>query len=120
MVMDQSQQIAAEHHDLAAHAHRSGAERHGKEDHLTGHESSRLALEHTNKTYLHPENEHQNIKTREGINAVGHEAQEHDTVRLLAYRVWQARGCPEGSPEQDWHSAVEALRSRDVGPEGQT
>src|ERR1035438_8899394 len=39
MVMHESQQIAAEHHDLAAHAHRTGAEHHGKEDHQTGHES---------------------------------------------------------------------------------
>src|SRR5579864_2310466 len=46
-VMHESQQIAAEHHDRAAHAHRTGAEHHGEEGHLTGHESSRLALEHS-------------------------------------------------------------------------
>ena len=55
--MRESQQIAAEHRDLAAHAHRSGAEHHGKEDHLTGHESSRQLLEHFNKAYLNEQME---------------------------------------------------------------
>ena len=29
---------------------------------------------------------------------------------LLAYEFWRARGCPEGSPEQDWFLAEEQLR----------
>ncbi|HEV2417980.1 MAG TPA: hypothetical protein VGX94_09255 [Terriglobia bacterium] len=44
--MHDSHQKAAEYHILAAHAHRTAAEHHGQEDHLTGHEHSRQALEH--------------------------------------------------------------------------
>jgi hypothetical protein len=44
-----SHQRAAEFHELAAHAHRAAAAHHGKEDHLTGHELSKQALEHANK-----------------------------------------------------------------------
>ena len=29
---------------------------------------------------------------------------------LLAYEFWRARGCPEGSPEDDWFLAEEQLR----------
>jgi hypothetical protein len=42
-----SHQRAAEFHDLAAHAHRVAAAHHGKEDHLTGHELARQAMEHS-------------------------------------------------------------------------
>lgn len=109
--MHESQQIAAEHHDLAAHAHRTGAEHHGKEDHLTGHESSRVGLEHANQAYLRSQEQHQNTSTEDGVNAVAHEAKEQD-IAALAYRFWQARGCPEGSPEEDWFRAIAAVRSR--------
>jgi len=105
--MHESQQIAAEHQDRAAHAHRTGAEHHGKEDHLTGHESSKLAHEHSNKAYLR--NEAQNARTGDGAHAVAQETKGRDTA-ALAYRLWQARGCPQGSPEEDWFRAVEALR----------
>jgi hypothetical protein len=44
-----SHQRAAEFHELAAHAHRAAAVHHGKEDHLTGHELSKQALEHACK-----------------------------------------------------------------------
>jgi hypothetical protein len=30
----------------------------------------------------------------------------------LAHKLWQARGCPEGSPQEDWFHAAEQLRSR--------
>lgn len=105
--MRESQQIAAEHHDLAAHAHRSGAEHHGKEDHLTGHESSRQALEHSNQAYLHTQNEHQGAAKEPG----SHAAKDQD-IAALAYRLWQGRGCPEGSPEEDWFRATAQLRPR--------
>lgn len=29
---------------------------------------------------------------------------------LVAYEFWRARGCPEGSPEQDWFLAEEQLK----------
>ena len=110
-VMQESQQIAAEHHDLAGHAHRSGAEHHGKEDHLTGHESSRHLLEHSNQAYLHAQKEHQGTRTEHGANVIAHEAKEQD-IAALAYELWQGRRCPEGSPDEDWFRAVEQLRSR--------
>jgi hypothetical protein len=46
-----SHQRAAEFHDLAAHAHRAAAVHHGKEDHLTGHELARQAMEHSAKAH---------------------------------------------------------------------
>lgn len=49
--------------------------------------------------------------TGNGINAITHEIKEKDAAEL-AYRFWHARGCPEGSPEEDWYRAVEDLRSR--------
>ena len=30
----------------------------------------------------------------------------------LAYRRWVERGCPEGSPDEDWFEAEKELRSR--------
>jgi hypothetical protein len=29
-------------------------------------------------------------------------APEHERIAQLAYSYWQARGCPQGSPEEDW------------------
>lgn len=34
---------------------------------------------------------------------------EPDQIALLAYTLWQQRGCPEGSPEADWLRAEEEL-----------
>lgn len=31
-------------------------------------------------------------------------------IATLAYQLWQARGCPEGSPEIDWFQAEQLLR----------
>ena len=33
-------------------------------------------------------------------------------VEDLAYELWQQRGCPEGSPEEDWFAAEQTLRKR--------
>jgi hypothetical protein len=30
-------------------------------------------------------------------------------IAALAYRLWQERGCPIGSPEEDWLRAEELL-----------
>jgi hypothetical protein len=46
-----SDQRAAELHELAAHTHRAAAAQNGKEDHPTGHELSKQALEHANKAF---------------------------------------------------------------------
>ena len=98
----ENHQQAAELHDGAAHAHRV-AEQQGKQDHLTGHEHSRQALEHLADTHQHA----QAAGTRHNINWFG-----HADIAALAYTHWQARGCPEGSPQEDWFHAAEELRSR--------
>lgn len=36
-------------------------------------------------------------------------APEPEQVASLAYTLWQQRGCPEGSPEEDWLRAEEEL-----------
>jgi hypothetical protein len=41
----ESHQRAAEFHELAAHAHRAAAAHRGKDDHQTGHEHSKQAME---------------------------------------------------------------------------
>lgn len=37
-------------------------------------------------------------------------ALEHDRIANLAYFCWQQRGCPEGSPEEDWFLAEKQIR----------
>src|SRR5277367_3505175 len=46
-----SHQRAAEFHEMAAHAHRAAAVHHNKQDHFTGNEHSRQAMEHANKAH---------------------------------------------------------------------
>ena len=91
----ENHQRATELQNGAAHAHRVG-EQHGKQEHLTGHEQSRQALEHS------PE-----AGTGHGVASFG-----HDDIAALAHEFWQARGCPDGSPDEDWLRAVKELRSR--------
>ncbi len=102
----ENHQRAAELHDMAAHAHRAAAEHHGKQDHQTGQEHSRQALEHSQQAYLHTEQLHREANNEHGIAAFGHE-----DIATLAYELWRARGCPVGSPEEDWFHAAEQLRS---------
>jgi Protein of unknown function (DUF2934) len=92
----ENHQLAAELHDSAAHAHRAAAQ-HGQQDHLTGHEHSRQALEHSQKAHQHTL----------GIAPFG-----HDEIAALAHELWEARGRPEGSPQEDWFQAAEELRAR--------
>jgi len=35
-----------------------------------------------------------------------------DRVAELAYTLWESRGCPIGSPEEDWFKAEEELVSQ--------
>lgn len=35
---------------------------------------------------------------------------EHRSIGELAYRLWQARGCPDGTAEKDWLEAEKQLR----------
>jgi hypothetical protein len=109
--MHDSHQKAAEYHNLAAHAHRTAAVHQGQEDHLTGHEHSRQALEHSNTAYQHSLGMHQKAATDHVVIVRAQEAREED-IPVLAYKLWQARGCPEGSPQEDWFRAVKELESR--------
>jgi Protein of unknown function (DUF2934) len=36
----------------------------------------------------------------------------HDEIAVLAYSLWQARGCPEGTPEEDWFVAERSLKEK--------
>jgi hypothetical protein len=101
----ENHQQAAEIHETGAHAHQMG-EQHGQQDHLTGHEHSRQQLEHSPETHG---NGHA-ATAGHGITSFGHRE-----IAALAHDLWQARGCPEGSPDEDWFHAVKALRSRAFG-----
>jgi hypothetical protein len=95
----ENHQRASELQEGAEHAHRTG-EQQGKQEHLTGQEHSRQAREHV------PQEAH-GATAGHGVVAFG-----HDDIAALAYSLWRARGCPVGSPEEDWHEAVKELRSR--------
>ena len=107
----QSQQKAAEYHNPASHARVTAAQGHEKEDHLTGHEHSRQALEHTNKNYQQSQQEHEPAQTEHAKNVPTHEATEQE-IAVLAYRIWQDRGSPQGSSKRDWFQAIEELQPR--------
>ncbi|HEX3744323.1 MAG TPA: DUF2934 domain-containing protein [Bryobacteraceae bacterium] len=83
--------------DTAEHAH-TVAEQHGKQENLSGTELSRRAAEHNHEAGS--QHEH-------GIAKFGHE-----DIAALAHALWIQRGSPHGSPEEDWHHAVEILRAR--------
>src|SRR5579862_8372112 len=106
----ENHQRAAELHDNAAHAHRSAAEAHEKQDYQTGQERSRQALEHSQEAYQHAEQAHGGPVNEHGFAIFGHE-----DIAALAYKLWEGRGCPEGSPQEDWFHAVHELRGRPVG-----
>jgi hypothetical protein len=93
---------AAELHDRAAHAHRV-AQKHETGEGMTGHEHSRQALEHS-----------QAADKLSNAAAVGHGVMAfgHDEIATLAHGLWQARGCPYGSPEEDWLRAEGELCAR--------
>ena len=97
-----SQRRAAELRDVPAHAHEI-AEQHGKQDHLSASELSRQesasARDERGNAPAAP--------VAHGVTPFGHEE-----IASLAYELWKARGCPEGSPEEDWFHAAEQLRSR--------
>ena len=49
-----------------------------------------------------------NPKNKSGERSVSNE--DYEAIALLAYSYWQARGCPIGSPEEDWYRAENDLR----------
>ena len=36
-------------------------------------------------------------------------------IAILAYYFWQERGCPIGSPEEDWFRAEQAVKAEQAG-----
>jgi len=38
-------------------------------------------------------------------------ALEHQRISALAYFFWEQRGCPCGSPEEDWYRAEQEIRN---------
>ena len=36
----------------------------------------------------------------------------HEEIAALAYSLWLARGCPEGTPEEDWLNAERTLKPK--------
>jgi hypothetical protein len=106
----ENHQRAAELHERAAHVHLAAAEAHEKQDHQTGQELSRRALEHSEQAYQHTQQVHRDAVKENATGDFG-----HDDIATLAYALWQARGCPAGSPEEDWDHAVRKLRGRREG-----
>ena len=45
------------------------------------------------------------------VQAAPPEELAENEIATLAYRLWQERGCPIGSPEEDWFQAETELKS---------
>jgi hypothetical protein len=100
----QNRQREAELREEPSQIHRAG-EHQGKPEHLTGQEHSRQSLEHGR----HAEPKRETPTVGHGIVAFG-----HAEIAARAHELWEERGCPEGSPEEDWFRATEELRSAAV------
>jgi len=48
---------------------------------------------------------------RGAVNEYGMAIFGHGEISELAYSLWQGRGCPEGSPDEDWFHAAQQLRA---------
>jgi hypothetical protein len=93
---------AAELNAGATHTHETG-ELHGKQDHATASEQSHQEFERVHESQPHVHE----TTVGHGIAAFG-----HNDIAALAYQLWEARGCPQGSPDEDWFEAVRQLRLR--------
>jgi hypothetical protein len=50
-------------------------------------------------------------------DGIGEEQQNenfHESIALLAYAIWQDRGCPHGTDVEDWLEAEQQLSRRQV------
>lgn len=43
---------------------------------------------------------------------------QEEAISKRAYELWLLRGCPEGSPEEDWYQAESEMRRRGQGAGG--
>ena len=58
------------------------------------------------------------VEQYDGMNqreSPDHGAEQQELV-VLAYLFWEERGCPEGSPEEDWYRAVRERKLRSKTP----
>lgn len=60
------------------------------------------------KSRIKPAESH--VSKRSGVTS-GPTPLEQNSIAALAYQFWQARGCPFGSPEEDWFRAEAELRA---------
>ena len=63
----------------------------------------------------------QHLRTERGIDPTDNEESglgiddpeaDRKAIAVLAYYYWEARGCPDDSPHEDWFRAEAELRSR--------
>jgi len=52
--------------------------------------------------------------TESTLQAAAPAAAEYSEIAALAYELWEDRGCPIGSPEQDWFRAEQEIHDRSV------
>jgi hypothetical protein len=97
----QNHKRAAALHDRAADAHRV-AQKLEKGDE-TGQKHPHQALYHSQAA---------NELTKAMASRYAATTIAHEEIATLAYELWQARGCPNGSPEIDWSRAESELRAR--------
>jgi Protein of unknown function (DUF2934) len=50
------------------------------------------------------------LDTKSKLNETG--SASRDEISARAYHRWHQRGCPDGSPEVDWHAAEDELKTR--------
>jgi hypothetical protein len=99
-------QQAAELHDKAAHAHLAAAAANDKQDHLTGAELTRTALEHSKAAFDKSSDLQAAIFNRRPIAMFS-----KDEIASYAHKLWVERGSPYGSQDQDWQEATRQLRA---------
>jgi hypothetical protein len=67
-----------------------------------------------------PEEERDRLEARlehlremlEGLSVLGHPAPTREGIPALARALWKAKGCPEGSAQEDWFQAERVLKSQ--------
>jgi hypothetical protein len=89
-------------HRCAANLHDSAAFAHALVRHCGGFQCSRHALEHSAGAH----------RQTQALAPASSSFLEHTEIVELAHQMWQARGCPEGSPQQDWFDAAAQIRAR--------
>lgn len=109
--MNESKQSARERLNLAPKDHLGDEEHHRSGEQLGGLECSRPDPEHLNPS--HPQAQTENRKTwaELGPHEINRASRQED-IATLAYQLWQLRSSQDGSAEEDWHCALEALRER--------